>query len=212
MTSIIGWSRLLRMEELENPAATEAAEAIESSALVQAQLVDDLLDVSRIAQGKLALTLERLDVNHVVQEAVQAAQPTALNSRLSLRVRLAEVPAVDGDRARLRQVIANLLSNAMKFTPAGGLIEVITELREELVHVSVRDTGRGIAPELLPHVFERGRQAQSAELGGLGLGLTIVRYLAEKHGGTVRAESDGPGKGATFTLVLPPAPAGARSR
>ena len=212
MTSIIGWSRLLRMEELENPTAIEAAAAIESSALVQAQLVDDLLDVSRIAQGKLELAVERLDINAVVQEAMQAMQPAAMNNRLSLHARLAEVPAIDGDRARLRQVIANLLSNAIKFTPAGGLIEVITEVREQLVHIAVRDTGRGIAPELLPYVFERGRQAQSAELGGLGLGLTIVRYFAEKHGGTARAESDGPGKGATFTLTLPVGPDAAPPR
>ena len=203
MTSIIGWSRLLRMEELNNPAAIEAAEAIESSALVQAQLVDDLLDVSRIAQGKLHLSMERLDMNAIVEEAVQAAQPVAMNNRLSLRMRLAELPPVDGDRARLRQVIANLLSNAMKFTPAGGLIEVITDDGNGRVCVAVRDTGRGISPELLPHVFERGRQAKSAEQGGLGLGLAIVRHLAESHGGSIRAQSDGPGKGATFTLELP---------
>jgi signal transduction histidine kinase len=191
------------MEELNNPAAIEAAEAIESSALVQAQLVDDLLDVSRIAQGKLHLSMERLDMNAIVEEAVQAAQPVAMNNRLSLRMRLAELPPVDGDRARLRQVIANLLSNAMKFTPAGGLIEVITDDGNGRVCVAVRDTGRGISPELLPHVFERGRQAKSAEQGGLGLGLAIVRHLAESHGGSIRAQSDGPGKGATFTLELP---------
>jgi PAS domain S-box-containing protein len=208
MTSIIGWSRLLRMEELENPTAIEAAEAIASSAMLQAQLVDDLLDVSRIAQGKIELSPEPLDVNEVVHEAVQAAQPTSMNNRLSLRVRLGEVPIVEGDRSRLRQVIGNLLSNAMKFTPAGGLIEVVTEKRDDAVSISVRDTGRGISPELLPFIFERGRQALSAELGGLGLGLTIVRYIVEKHGGTIRADSDGPGKGATFTLVLPGAPAG----
>jgi PAS domain S-box-containing protein len=212
MTSIIGWSRLLRMEELVSPTVIEAAEAIASSATLQAQLVDDLLDVSRIAQGKIELSREPLDVNAVVHEAVQAAQPTAMNNRLSLRSRLSEVPVVDGDRARLRQVIGNLLSNAMKFTPAGGLIEVATEKVPDAVCISVRDTGRGIAPELLPFIFERGRQAKSAELGGLGLGLTIVSYLVEKHGGTIRAESDGPGKGATFTLVLPAAPSAAQSR
>jgi PAS domain S-box-containing protein len=203
MTSILGWSKLLMNEDLQNETAMEAAEAIAGSARLQAQLIDDLLDASRIATGKIALNLKSIDVNDSISEAIQAAQPLAANSSLRLRSRLGEVPLVHGDAARLRQVVGNLLSNAIKFTPAGGLIEVRSQAEGVWAVIIVSDTGRGIAPELLPHVFEKHRQARSAEMGGLGLGLTIVRHLVEMHGGEVAVHSEGPGKGAEFTIRIP---------
>ncbi len=203
MTSIIGWSRILRMDVGDNPDVIEAAQMIESSAALQAQLVDDLLDVSRIATGKIHLAKEPLRVSEVVGEAVRAAQPAAATKGIRLRENLSDGAVVDGDRARLRQIFGNLLSNAVKFTPAGGLVEVAADRADGVVSIRVKDTGRGIGPELLPRVFERGLQAHNAELGGLGLGLTIVRHLVEMHGGDVRAESEGQGRGATFVVRLP---------
>ena len=201
MTSVMGWARILRTEQLDNPTAIEAAEAIESSAALQAQLVDDLLDFSRISQGKIELTTEPLDLRDVIDKAVRDAQPVAASKGIRLRATLADVDPVTADRARLRQIINNPLSNAVKFTPAGGLVEVMLEASGDRACISVRDTGRGMSPDLLPYIFDRGRQANSAELGGLGL--TIVRHLVEMHGGTVCAESEGEGKGATFVVCLP---------
>jgi PAS domain S-box-containing protein len=203
MTAVMGWARILRTEQLDNPTAIEAAEAIESSAALQAQLVDDLLDFSRISQGKIELTTAPLDLGAVIDEAVRDAQPAAAGKGIRLRTTVVDAGPVTADAARLRQIINNLLSNAVKFTPTGGLIEVSLEVRGDRACISVRDTGRGMSPDLLPHIFDRGRQATSAELGGLGLGLTIVRHLVEMHGGTVRAESEGEGKGAMFMVCLP---------
>ena len=203
MTAIIGWSRLLKIEGMDNPDLVEAAEMIESSARVQARLVDDLLDVSRIAAGKIVLARQPLDLNLAIEEAMGAAEPSAQAQGVRLRKTLAEVPPIDADHARLRQIFGNLLSNAIKFTPSGGLIEVTSTFDGERVTICVRDSGRGIPAELLPHIFERGTQARNAEQGGLGLGLTIVKHLVEMHGGTIRAESEGAGKGATFVVVLP---------
>ena len=205
MTAIIGWARLLKAENLESPDAVEAVEAITSSAKLQAQLVDDLLDVSRLATGKLSLRREILSLNALITEAVLATQPVAKSKGLRLRTNLGDDTRIDADRGRIRQIIGNLLSNSMKFTPGGGLIEVSSSRVDGLATIVVRDSGRGIEPALLPQVFERFRQAKSAEQGGLGLGLTIVRSLVEMHGGNVRAESDGAGKGATFTVRLPAA-------
>jgi signal transduction histidine kinase len=203
MTAIIGWARLLRMEGGLSDDAAEAIDAITSSARLQAQLVDDLLDVSRISTGKLSLQRELLTLTSEVQEAVHSAQPGAESKGLSLRYAAGADGAIDADRGRIRQIIGNLLSNSMKFTPAGGLIEVSSEAKEGQATIVIRDTGRGIEPALLPHIFDRYRQATSAEMGGLGLGLAIVRHLVELHGGEVTAESEGVGKGATFTIRLP---------
>ena len=203
MTAIIGWARLLKMEQLDNPHAIEAANAITDSAMLQAQLVDDLLDVSRIATGKVALHRQPIDLNEVVQQAVQAVQPSAESNGLRLRVSLGGKCIIDADSGRLRQIVGNLLSNAIKFTPAGGLIELTSSMHDGFATLIVRDTGRGIEPSILPNIFERFQQAKSAEYGGLGLGLTIVRHLVEMHAGNVRAESEGAGKGATFTVRLP---------
>lgn len=202
MTSILGWSKLLMGEELQSETAIEAAEAIAGSARLQAQLIDDLLDVSRISTGKITLNLTSLNVNESIEEAIQAAQPLAAMNGLHLRTNLSDVPIIQGDRARLRQIVGNLLSNAIKFTPSGGLIEVCSRTENGRAVIVVGDTGRGIAPELLPHVFEKHRQARSAEMGGLGLGLTIVRHLVEMHGGEVQVDSAGLGKGARFTIRL----------
>ena len=203
MTAIIGWARLLKAENLESADAIEAVDAITSSAKLQAQLVDDLLDVSRIATGKLSLKREIVSLNSLIAEAVLATQPVAESKGLRLRSNLGDDCQIDADRGRMRQIIGNLLSNSMKFTPGGGLIEVSSSRVDNVACIAVRDTGRGIDPNLLPHVFERFRQAKSAEQGGLGLGLTIVRSLVEMHGGDVRAESEGAGKGATFIVRLP---------
>jgi len=202
MTSILGWSRLLMDEDLQNETAIEAAEAIAGSARLQAQLIDDLLDVSRISAGKIALNLKSLNLNDAIAEAVQAAQPVAASQGLRLRANLGEVPVIEGDAARLRQVVSNLLSNAIKFTPSGGLIEVSSRTEDGRPVIVVSDTGRGIAPELLPHIFEKHLQARTGELGGLGLGLTIVRHLVAMHGGEVGVHSEGPGKGTEFTVRL----------
>ncbi|MCU1245019.1 MAG: domain S-box, partial [Acidobacteria bacterium] len=202
MTSILGWSKLLLGEDLESETAVEVAEAIAGSARLQAQLIDDLLDASRITTGKIALNRRPCDINASITAAVTAAQPSADSKPVRLRTSLGEVPAIDGDPARLQQIIGNLLSNAIKFTPPSGLIEVSSRHEDERVVIVVRDTGRGIEPELLPHIFERHRQARSAEMGGLGLGLTIVRQLVELHGGDIQAESDGAGKGTRFIVRL----------
>jgi len=203
MTSIIGWARLLRMDELESPDAIEAVDAIASSAQLQAQLIDDLLDVSRIATGKLSLRLERISLNEAVHESVTAAMPAAKSKGVRLRTDLGPDAALDADCQRLRQIVGNILSNSIKFTPAGGLVSIATRAEEGFATITVQDTGRGIDPALLPYIFDRLRQERSAEQGGLGLGLAIVKHLAEAHGGDIHANSDGPGKGATFVVRLP---------
>jgi signal transduction histidine kinase len=203
MTAIIGWSRLLREEQLDNPDAIEATDAIASSAALQAQLVDDLLDVSRINTGKLTLHLEPLDIREIVDNSVRNARPVAESKSIRLRAEVDIQGSIEADRGRIKQIIGNLLSNAVKFTPAGGLIEVVARDAGGSAVIIVRDTGRGIDPEILPYVFDRYRQASGGEMGGLGLGLTIVRHLVELHGGEIVATSEGAGKGATFTVRLP---------
>jgi signal transduction histidine kinase len=202
MTAILGWSKLLIHEDLQNETAIEAAEAIAGSARLQAQLIDDLLDASRIATGKIALNVTSIDVNDSIEEAIRAAQPSAASHNVRLRTQLGQVPVIQGDAARIRQVVGNLLSNSIKFTPSGGLIEVTSRTEDGRAVITVCDTGRGIAPDLLPHVFEKHRQARTAEMGGLGLGLSIVRHLVEMHGGEVSVHSAGPGMGAEFTIRL----------
>jgi PAS domain S-box-containing protein len=203
MTSIIGWARLLRMEQRESPDAIEAVDAIASSAQLQAQLIDDLLDVSRIATGKLSLRRERISLNEAVQASVTAALPAAESKGVRLRIQMGSDVALDADRQRLRQIVGNILSNSIKFTPAGGLVSLSTRATGGFATITIQDTGRGIDPPLLPYIFERLRQERSAEQGGLGLGLAIVKHLVEAHGGDIHAESDGRGKGATFVVRLP---------
>ena len=197
------WTHLLRSGALAADGQERALQSLERNARTQAQLVDDLLDVSRITSGKLAMNRAALDLSPVIVEAVEAVRPSVTSKGLGLRVGLDPVAEfiVHGDADRLRQVVWNLLSNAVKFTPAGGTIDVSLRQDGEHVEIVVRDSGEGIDPVFLPHVFERFRQADSApsrKHGGLGLGLAIVRHLTEAHEGTVSATSDGPGMGSTF--------------
>ena len=211
LTAILGWAHLLRGGGIEGEAAPRALETIERNARSQAQLIDDLLDVSRIVTGKLRLDVRPVDPSSFIGPAVEAVRPAAEAKGVSLSKVLDNwTGIIMGDPARLQQVVWNLLSNAVKFTPEGGRVEVRVERSDSRIEIAVSDTGAGIGPEFLPHVFERFRQADmgtTRQHGGLGLGLAIVRHLVELHGGTVGAESAGKGKGATFTVTLPVAPA-----
>ncbi|HYP51901.1 MAG TPA: hybrid sensor histidine kinase/response regulator, partial [Pyrinomonadaceae bacterium] len=207
LVAIIGWADLLRSGRLKDEAREQALETIERSALTQSQLINELLDVSRIITGKLLLNTEELDLSSVVGAAVEVMRPAANAKNITIRQRCEPGAAVvSGDPARLQQVVWNLLANAVKFTPKNGRVEVAAECSDSHVTLSVSDTGRGISPEFLPHVFDRFRQADSTTTrrhGGLGLGLAIVRHLVELHGGTVTAESPGEGLGTTFSVSLP---------
>lgn len=206
LTSIIGWCGLLGDEKLRLTLLDEGLSAIAQAARVQSLLVEDLLDVSRIAAGRLKLTLASVDAARVVDQAIASAAPSARAKNIAVCRSFEDVtfPLV-ADPVRLEQIVWNLLSNAIKFTPDGGTIEVTLRRAGASLEITVRDTGEGIAPELLPHIFERFRQgdATGARAGGLGLGLTIVSNLAQLHGGSIRAESAGLGTGATFIVELP---------
>jgi PAS domain S-box-containing protein len=207
MTAILGWARMLTMEEEHDPALiASAVTAIERSAIAQAQLIDDLLDVSRISSGKLHLSLEDVDINEIVRGALESARPAANVKRVHIDATLSGAPHAVGDPNRLQQIVWNLVNNAVKFTPAGGRIAVSTDATLDQVIIRVADTGEGIAPDILPVIFDRFRQADSSttrRFGGLGLGLAIARQIAELHGGRVEAASKGLGQGSTFTVTLP---------
>jgi len=213
LNSVMGWARLLRSGRLDPASTARAVEAIERGASTQAQIVDDLLDVSRIVRGRLRLDVRRVELAPVIEAAIDTVRPAAAAKGITVTASLAPgAGPVQGDAGRLQQVIWNLLSNAIKFTSTGR-VEVRLEQVAAGVRIQVQDTGSGIPVEFLPHLFERFRQADQSSTrahGGLGIGLAIVRHLVEAHGGTVSAESAGPGKGATFTVLLPiPAPSGA---
>ncbi|HEY8130479.1 MAG TPA: PAS domain S-box protein [Thermoanaerobaculia bacterium] len=207
MTAILGWSRMLPTINPADPMFREAVRAIGRSADLQARLIDDVLDVSRIVSGKLRLSLNTEDVAPVLQAAVDAVRPSAEARSIDIILKLApDLGAATFDSTRLQQIVWNLLSNAIKFTPKKGSVELSAKRTSSQVHITVRDSGDGIDPEFLPHVFEAFRQAENPSTrvhGGLGLGLSIVRYLTEAHGGRVTAESDGRGKGACFKVMLP---------
>jgi signal transduction histidine kinase len=207
LTAIFGWARMLSAGGLDEAAARRGIESIERNAKAQSQLIEDILDVSRITSGKLRLEVRPVNLADVVEEAIDAVLPAAEAKGVRLRRVLdSEENIVSGDPARLQQVVWNLLSNAVKFTPRGGRIQIRLERTDSHAEVVVSDTGQGIRPDVLPHVFERFTQADSSSTrtyGGLGLGLSIVRHLVEMHGGTVEAESAGEGLGATFTVRLP---------
>jgi PAS domain S-box-containing protein len=207
MTAILGWSRLVQIGGMAGDEVRTAIEAIARSARAQAQLIDDLLDVSRITTGKLRMERKRTDMAAVFANATDAIRPMAEAKSLTFRVDLpsAALP-VRGDAHRLQQIVGNLLTNAVKFTPAGGRIDAILRREEHQAHIAIRDTGQGIDPTFLPFVFERFRQADSTatrQHGGLGIGLSIVRYLVQMHGGTASASSEGSGKGSTFEVRIP---------
>jgi signal transduction histidine kinase len=202
LTSIKGWAALL----LDSPDAatiSEAAHSIASSAAVQAQLIDDLLDVSRIMTNKFAITEAKVDLRDVIEDSVSGMRPIATAKDISLRKQVGQPVIINGDPARLRQVLTNLLTNAVKFTPAGGLVETRLSRHESFGVIEVCDTGEGISADFLPHVFERRAQATERRFAGLGLGLAIVKHIIELHRGSVEVRSDGEGKGATFTVRIP---------
>jgi len=207
LTALYGWACLLTETTFADDLANKAAKAIERNARIQTQLIDDLLDVSRIISGKLHLDVRPIDVSSVTEAAISVVRPAADAKSIQLTYNHPKsVRAISGDSARLQQVIWNLLSNAVKFTPEGGRIEVSLNYNDSHAQLTVADTGKGISPDFLPHVFDRFRQADSSTtrgFGGLGLGLAIVRHLIELHGGTVNAKSLGVDLGATFTASFP---------
>jgi CheY-like chemotaxis protein len=207
LNAILGWARMLRAGTLAESDVPRALETIERNAHAQAQLIEDLLDVSRIVSGKLRLEMRPVDIAEVIEEAVDTVRPTADARGITLTVVIGHVGPVSGDAQRLQQVIWNLLSNSIKFTPQGGRVDLRVEQAASMVRIAVTDTGQGIDPEFLPHVFDRFRQASSTpgqtRRKGLGLGLAIVRHLVEAHAGTVSASSEGAGRGATFAVEIP---------
>jgi signal transduction histidine kinase/ActR/RegA family two-component response regulator len=207
LTAILGWSNMLLAGRLEGEMRDHALDIIHRNAQSQNQLISDLLDVSRIISGKLRLDLRTVELPAVIEAAVEATRPAAEAKGVRLTTALdPRSGPINGDADRLQQVVWNLLTNAIKFTPEGGEIRVRLASADSRVEITVRDSGMGIAPEFLPHIFDRFRQADPGTNrvhGGMGLGLSIVRQLVELHGGTVRAESEGEGKGATFTVSLP---------
>jgi PAS domain S-box-containing protein len=207
LNSILGWAKLLRTRNFDQATMMRAIETIERNASLQTQLIEDLLDVSRILQGKISLNIIPTNLVSTIKAALEtmhlAAQAKSIHVECSLD---STIGLVSGDPNRLQQVVWNLLSNAIKFTPPGGGVKVSLERKGSHAQIQVSDTGKGISPDFLPHVFDYFRQADASTTrtqGGLGLGLAIVRHLVELHGGTVRAESSGAGKGATFLIELP---------
>jgi PAS domain S-box-containing protein len=206
LNAVQGWSQVLR-RSLDNPVRLATGlNAILGSARVQSRLVEDLLDVSRILLGKLFCDCQPLDVVNVVSDAIESARPAADGKRIDLQwADGSREVVVKGDAVRLHQVFDNILTNAIKFTPVGGTVNVSLHLSETDVEIRISDTGSGILPDLLPHVFDRYRQSEVAahKHGGLGLGLAIVKELVTLHGGKVKAESEGKGRGAAFRVTLP---------
>ena len=212
LNAILGWAQLLRQGGMDESSVAQGMGAIERNARSQARIIEDVLDVSRIIQGKLRLDVKPTDMRPIVEEALDVVRPAAEAKQIRLQARLGvggdAIDRVNGDAERLRQVVWNLLSNAVKFTPERGRVDVGLSRDAQTCHLELRvqDTGKGIEPRFLPHVFERFRQADSTTTrkhGGLGLGLAIVRHIVELHGGTVHVNSAGLGKGATFTVRLP---------
>ncbi|WNZ65936.1 ATP-binding protein [Myxococcus sp. MxC21-1] len=208
LTAVLGWVQMLRTGTLPPEKRERALATVERNARAQGQLVEDLLDVSRIMTGKLKLDVSSVDVSQVVEAVLESLRPAAEAKGIRIQAALDSGGTIMGDMSRLQQVVWNLLSNAVKFTPKGGRVQVLVERRNSSVEITVADTGQGISPQFLPHVFERFRQADGSttrKAGGLGLGLAIVRHLVELHGGTVTATSEGEGRGATFIVSLPQA-------
>ncbi len=207
LTAILGWSRLLEDGSVDDVVSKQAIETICRNAKAQAQIVDDILDVSRIITGNLYLDLQPLELAPIVKSAINVVRPTADAKGIRIDARLSATRAmVSGDANRLQQVIWNLLSNAVKFTQSGGRVMVKLSQVGSTVEIAVSDTGQGISREFMPYVFDRFRQADSTTTrhhGGLGLGLAIARHLVEIHGGAIKAESEGEGRGSTFTIKLP---------
>jgi PAS domain S-box-containing protein len=207
LTSILGWSHLLTTANLDKQQTARAIETIARNARAQGRLIDELLDISRIITGKLGLNLSVVKLEALIQAVIDDQRPAAAAKTINLNASLnSYIGPFLGDADRLQQIVRNLLTNAIKFTPNGGDVQVSLERNDSRIVITVNDSGQGIAPELLPHVFERFRQADSSNTrsnGGLGLGLSIVRQLVELHRGTITAESSGENAGTTFRVMLP---------
>ncbi len=210
LNAILGWAQVLSRGAASDDRVQQGLATIERNARVQVQLIEDLLDVSRITEGKLRLNVQRVGLCEVIDAALTSIRPAADAKGIRIQTLLdCDADEVNGDPGRLQQVVWNILSNAVKFTPGGGRIEVRLERAGSHVTFIVSDNGEGIAADFLPHVFERFRQADQTTtrmFGGLGLGLSIVKHLVELHGGRVAAKSAGPGQGATFIIELPMSP------
>jgi len=207
LNAVYGWAAILKTGQVDEATRAKAIDTIMRNSNSQVQLIDDLLDIGRITSGKLRLEVQSIELPPVIEAALEAVRPAALAKTIDLETQLdPRAGPITGDPNRLQQVVWNLLINAVKFTPVGGRIEVRLAQARPYVEIVVRDTGCGITPEFLPHVFDRFRQGDSSSTrvhSGIGLGLTLVKHLAELHGGTVAADSPGPGQGATFTVRLP---------
>jgi len=205
--AILGWAQLLD-RQIQHPGLAKAIDVIRRNALVQAQLLDELVDYSRLGANTLALKIRVVSLKQIIKAAAEALAPMALQKQIHVGVQpgLSEAE-MDGDATRLQQVVSNLFSNAIKFTPSGGSVRIELESSGDFHTITVTDTGEGISAEFLPFVFDRYRQAdQTAGRGGLGLGLTIARRIVELHSGTIKAESRGKGEGAAFIVQLPRRP------
>ncbi|MBW3586636.1 MAG: PAS domain-containing protein, partial [Cyanobacteria bacterium 0813] len=207
LNAMMGWTQLLRLRKFDAAKTEEALKTIERTARAQNQLIDDILDVSRISTGQFRLNAADIELNPLLENAIGVVRLAAEAKNIQLESRVSPLTRkVLGDASRLQQVLWNILSNAIKFTPAGGRIDIALDYIDGMAQIQISDTGKGIHPDFLPYVFDRFRQADSTHSrrdGGLGLGLSIVRHLIEIHGGTVSAESSGEGQGATFTVRLP---------
>jgi signal transduction histidine kinase len=207
LNPILGWAKILKSGKLDQNRTIQAVNTIERNAKLQVQLIDDLLDVSRILRGKIKLNLSAFNFASVIQASLETVRLASEAKSIQIELQLnPHTGKVLGDANRLQQVVCNLLTNAVKFTNAGGKVEVFLEQINSQLQLRVRDTGKGITPEFLPHIFEYFRQADASttrQFGGLGLGLAISRHLVELHGGTIMAESPGEGQGATFIINLP---------
>ena len=207
LTSILGWSEMLASGKLNEQESKRAIETILRNARAQRGIIDDLLDISRIITGKLRLDVRSVEINRIVEAVIEGLRPAADAKKIELRTAIDPgTGPISGDPDRLQQIIWNLLTNAIKFTPEGGRVQLLLEREDSQVAITISDTGQGIDPELLLHVFDRFRQFDSSSRrrhGGLGLGLSIVRQLVELHGGTVTAQSPGAAAGTTFKVMLP---------
>ncbi|HEY6194142.1 MAG TPA: ATP-binding protein [Candidatus Eisenbacteria bacterium] len=211
LAPILTWTQLLRSGTLDKEKTARALEVIERNVMSQTQLIDDLVDVSRVVSGKFRLDVRPVDLVPVIKVAAESLAPASAAKQIGLQLVLDErAGAISGDSERLQQVLSNLISNAIKFTPRGGKVQVVLQRAESHVEVAVSDNGIGIDPEFLPHVFEPFRQGTGGTMrrhGGLGLGLSIVRHIVELHGGEISVYSDGPGHGSKFTVKFPLLPA-----
>ncbi|PZO42488.1 MAG: histidine kinase [Shackletoniella antarctica] len=206
LNPILGWTKLLQTRKLDETKTVAALAIIERNAKAQCQLIDDLLDMARVLRGKLTLNVAPANLLRAIEAAIDTVQPAAIAKSIQINPVLLDIGQVSGDDVRLQQIVWNLLTNAVKFTPSGGRIDIRLEQIDNQAQITITDTGKGISPDFLPHIFESFRQEDASitrNHGGLGLGMAIVYQLIQAHGGTVTADSPGEGKGATFTIGLP---------